>query len=404
MRKKLVKLAFFCIILFLLSTKNSFAVAVPCVGEACPTSFVQDILSKYKNILRVGTVPGISIPTVVSVPLVGVSDLNGIAVFEEQDNRFLQGQVVATGLPNPVVIANALAPDADIPSLHDKNYTTQLEVPTDGKPITTTLVYTTQSPITASELTISSAQYATPPTAVTVYAYDTKTNERKLVVYSANPFQENMLFPLTTARKWEVILNHYQPLRITEMNVVDAKEATTATLRFVAQPNFTYVLYLNPEEYVQLPIGESSANLISATNVKSLSGGAIMPNPLYKAADSDSDGVPNATDNCPTIKNSDQKRTDTSSPLGDACADFDQDGVANALDNCINIPNSDQSNVDGDKTGDLCDPEESRLTEKYPWIPLVGIAVGFGATFLIFATSIKKKNTTEEKTNSKNTP
>jgi hypothetical protein len=96
--------------------------------------------------------------------------------------------------------------------------------------------------------------------------------------------------------------------------------------------------------------------------------------------DSDDDGVPDDTDNCPTVPNSDQTNTDGDA-MGDACdddddadgifdiedncdlvanplqQDGDHDGVGNACDNCRGMPNPDQSNRDGDSTGDVCDPQ-----------------------------------------------
>jgi len=104
--------------------------------------------------------------------------------------------------------------------------------------------------------------------------------------------------------------------------------------------------------------------------------------------DADSDGVPDADDNCPNTPNANQSNVDGDS-LGDLCdtetgiagvgdcgdgfdndgdgatdgadtgcaADSDGDGVPNSSDNCPNTPNTNQSNVDGDSLGDLCDTE-----------------------------------------------
>jgi hypothetical protein len=70
----------------------------------------------------------------------------------------------------------------------------------------------------------------------------------------------------------------------------------------------------------------------------------------YVCVDGDGDGFgdPNhpenncATDNCPSIVNSDQ-------------ADSDGDGIGNACDNCVSLNNPDQIDTDGDGVGDLCD-------------------------------------------------
>lgn len=95
--------------------------------------------------------------------------------------------------------------------------------------------------------------------------------------------------------------------------------------------------------------------------------------------DSDGDGIPDDTDNCPAVANPNQTNTDGDS-MGDACdpdddsdgifdiedncdavanplqEDRDHDGVGDACDNCPGMSNEDQSNRDGDSTGDVCDP------------------------------------------------
>ncbi|MBU1537188.1 thrombospondin type 3 repeat-containing protein, partial [Myxococcota bacterium] len=58
--------------------------------------------------------------------------------------------------------------------------------------------------------------------------------------------------------------------------------------------------------------------------------------------DADTDGIPDAADNCPTVANPGQE-------------DSDGDGVGDACDNCINDANPGQENSDGDTLGDACD-------------------------------------------------
>lgn len=73
--------------------------------------------------------------------------------------------------------------------------------------------------------------------------------------------------------------------------------------------------------------------------------------------DTDGDGVPNATDNCPTVANASQVDTDGDG-IGDACdPDIDNDGVANAGDNCPTVSNSGQADADSDGIGDACDSD-----------------------------------------------
>jgi len=60
-------------------------------------------------------------------------------------------------------------------------------------------------------------------------------------------------------------------------------------------------------------------------------------------ADTDNDGIPDATDNCPLTPNLEQTNSDGDA-LGDAC------------DNCPEVSNPDQKDSDNDGTGDACEP------------------------------------------------
>jgi hypothetical protein len=64
--------------------------------------------------------------------------------------------------------------------------------------------------------------------------------------------------------------------------------------------------------------------------------------PYGTSNDLDFDGVPDPSDNCPTVANPDQ-------------ADSDGDGDGNACDNCISTPNPGQFDCDGDGIGDACE-------------------------------------------------
>jgi len=89
--------------------------------------------------------------------------------------------------------------------------------------------------------------------------------------------------------------------------------------------------------------------------------------------DSDGDGVGNMCDNCPDICNLQQLDADNDA-AGDVCdpepgcggcgedpceapciIDFDNDGIPDASDNCPDICNSQQMDADGDGVGDVCD-------------------------------------------------
>ena len=100
--------------------------------------------------------------------------------------------------------------------------------------------------------------------------------------------------------------------------------------------------------------------------------------------DGDGDGVTDDTDNCPDVSNPAQGDQDNDG-IGDLCdPDVDGDGVlndgdgsgsetdnpcedgetTNCDDNCVSSPNADQADNDQDGQGDVCDPDNTRLTNK----------------------------------------
>ena len=97
--------------------------------------------------------------------------------------------------------------------------------------------------------------------------------------------------------------------------------------------------------------------------------------------DTDSDGVPDVSDNCRTLPNPDQTNTDGDT-FGNICdddddndgipdnidnsplapnpgqEDIDNDGIGNVSDNCENDFNPGQSDNEGDGVGDICDSDD----------------------------------------------
>jgi sugar lactone lactonase YvrE len=72
----------------------------------------------------------------------------------------------------------------------------------------------------------------------------------------------------------------------------------------------------------------------------------VVPVRLEVQPDTDGDGVPDATDNCPDRANPDQ-------------ADADGDGLGDVCDNCPATRNPDQADSNGDGSGDACQPAVS---------------------------------------------
>ncbi len=110
-------------------------------------------------------------------------------------------------------------------------------------------------------------------------------------------------------------------------------------------------------------------------------GASVAGSGIYTGAiseeDRDGDGIPSATDNCPTIFNpirpmdkGAQADTDGDG-IGDACdvcpedktqacvgatgGDLDADGIPNGTDNCPELANPSQADADDDGVGDACD-------------------------------------------------
>ncbi len=84
--------------------------------------------------------------------------------------------------------------------------------------------------------------------------------------------------------------------------------------------------------------------------------------------DADSDGILDGSDNCPQDFNPDQADSDGDG-IGDACDvndDEDGDGVPDASDNCPQDPNPDQEDADEDGVGDACDPTADQDEDGIP--------------------------------------
>jgi probable HAF family extracellular repeat protein len=104
-------------------------------------------------------------------------------------------------------------------------------------------------------------------------------------------------------------------------------------------------------------INDAGQILVSGVYGGALHSGLLTP-------DDDQDGVPNASDNCPSVANPSQADSDRDH-IGDACdpdpndgprGDQDGDGVPNRRDNCLHVANSDQRDSDGNGVGDVCEP------------------------------------------------
>jgi hypothetical protein len=351
-------------------------------------SFAQAPGDENARFQQMFTVPAqdILVPTVVAVPL---PDLAGsrtqFLVVAAAANSYVASAFQREFATEPVSIIIKVngTPRA---SLVDNNQETNetFPVPETGTGLVEFFVQGTEA-LLASSFVIDLAQNVSLPVSIQVKA-DVGGGEQ-IVLAAARPRGTQVRFPQVTATNWYIAMEYIQPLRINELRFVqdDIQTDQYNSLRFLAQPETEYQVYLDPELYVAITTPEAG-NLTTDQDVLVLEETAVLrANPTFTYADSDSDTIADQFDNCVSLPNPEQIDINQNG-RGDVCDDYDKDGVINAVDNCQDTPNRNQADEDGDKIGDVCDEEESRVTEKYAWIPwaaMGGAILVFGSLFWI---------------------
>ena len=318
----------------------------------------------------------IIVPTVVEIALPSYTAQQS-EVFDSEKEMFVPSLLVSEEEPVSMSIGGSVS-DGSIEALIDGKSTTYGEFAVPEENIgETTVTITTTKPRRVSGVTVSLDDHIALPHTVEVRA------DGKLIVKQKRMLERHVSFQETVAQEWSFTFTYGQPLRITELGFLEDESITyTERIRFLAQPSHAYRLYLNPDRLVQLSLGERP-NLLGDTDILQIDFPSVLDNSLYVAADVDEDGVIDMHDNCVRVANPDQIDINANHK-GDACEDFDKDGRSNSTDNCPNIPNRNQKDTDGDDIGDACDGEESRTTEKYPWLPWVGIGIAFFVLIILF--------------------
>ncbi len=369
--------------------------------QALPPATVQQLVSAYRQYKDI-TVPDISVPTVVEVSLADAALARfDVAVLNQAQSVFephyFRQETFRNQIPMSVT-ANAPAANAQAMLDADPQTYTEFTVPADAA-ATAQIILTSEQPITSASLTFLLDSNVALPNSIAVHASDEAAGE-KIIVAPRELGDQTIAFPKTTAKQWTITLSHSQLLRITELRLhqENAAKQSTNAVRFLAQPAHTYRVYFDPDRYSAPPVGEAG-NLTSDTDVVILPAIAAEPNPAYVIADVDQDGVPDIRDNCVNIANADQQDKNANK-RGDACDDFDRDGLSNTIDNCPDAPNRNQADADGDGLGDVCDTEESRLTERYAWLPWLGI--GSAAVVLIILFTITGRSVINYRDHDKN--
>lgn len=360
------------------------------VHAVTPEDTINKIISAYRFYKEV-PVPQLTVPTVVEVPFTETT-------FERNEAVVLN---MSTGAFEPAFLKMSLSSKpanlslqttstiGSIRNMTDGNTRTYAEypLPQTGQGIAQIMVNAAPAITSASLTTLLDTNVAL-PTSIEIRA---RVGDTDTIVVAKKTMDGNTIrFPETTSNTWTITYTYAQPLRISELKFTE--DTSTApvkhSVRFLAQPKQVYRVYFDPDRSARPAVGESP-NLASARDVLQVPAGTTKENPDYRISDVDADSVPDIHDNCVAIANADQADVNGNG-RGDVCDDFDQDGVSNTTDNCPDKPNANQRDEDGDTIGDACDGEESRLTEKYAWLPWAGL--GFAAFTLIalFAIMVRK--------------
>ena len=377
----------------------SLIIFIPFISvSALSIDLTESAKSAYKQIQYLSA-PNIIVPTVVQLPLENIEIERGqFGVYDTVRQTFIPYQYTNSSFENLIpisIVTNAVSTSqAFNRHMVDNKVDTYTEfaLPVGDAPGNVTLTLSASQPITASKINLTLDAHVALPTSVRI----TTGVEKKTVLATVRPRSRTIAFPETTSSSWDITLTYSQPLRIAELQLTQLNAARTDSeyIRFLAQPNTSYEIYINPDRNGARTSGESG-NLSSNIDVLMLSSLSTVSNPRYVQADIDEDGIPDTRDNCIQTKNPDQADINNNG-RGDLCDDFDKDGRINSVDNCINLPNSNQRDEDGDGVGDACDEEESRITEKYKWIPWAGIGIAIVVIIALFARTVHEMRKTED--------
>jgi hypothetical protein len=351
-------------------------------------------ISKFKNVTKIDTL-NIKVPKVIEVPLDNIQYSMQTEVFNSTDSTFVPSIIIGKPLDDQSITVSSGG--RNMYNLYDNNYNTseRFEVNEEGESVITfNLEYS--KPISTSMHKLSLANNVSWPRKVTIKYIDENGAEK--IALNGLPYNSLLVFPEVTSSKYIVTFVYSQPLVITELSMdSNSNISNSLKLRFLAKPGNDYLLYSNSDVYIPISHTEMP-NLSDDNNIYKYNSGLVLSkNNYFVPNDADADNVPDTSDNCVTVSNTDQSDKDDNG-RGDACDDFDRDMMLNYVDNCPADPNVNQSDKDKDGVGDVCDKEESRLAEKYKWLPWLGIVaaiVVIGALGVVVVRDLKSKSINE---------
>ena len=374
------------------------------LGIGTATVFAQspNPITAFQTVTTI-TPADLVVPTVVSVPLSGLESHEQPVLITESPTGVPQPHYIHKSYTTSPASVTASVDGAVMSGLVDGDPRTIAHLPFNGDGRNeATITLRTSRLVRSTTISMNLPPFVSLPNEVEV----TAVNENKQRVYAVaqrNVSSRTITFPETTSSLWEITFIYNQPLRFEDLELIqlDAEATVEREVRFLAQPGQQYQLYLNPDRPIRVTAKEGG-NLRDDEGVLQLPPPTMSENPRYIPADRDDDGVLDAIDNCPTIANPNQVDVNRND-RGDACDDFDRDGILNYEDNCPDEPNRYQSDEDADGVGDACDGEESRLTERYAWLPWIAIGMAFLVLGGLFVLVVKKPETLASATGDQDT-
>lgn len=363
--------------------------ALPAIALKIPD--FSSTLGAYRYYKDIGSAQ-ISVPTVLEVRFFDefIERLN-FAVLDTTANSFEPYFLKEETFANEISLTASATPfNASVNGLHDGDTRTYADFPLpNNAPGNVKITLSSQVAVVSSSLTALLDANVALPNLVEIRAL--VNGQDKIVLAWQAMGGQTVRFPKTASSQWTINFTFSQPLRVSELvlHQDDVAKTSTSAIRFLAQPAHSYKIYFDPDRQAAPPVGEAG-NLKSARDILFIIAPSSQNNPFYVIADTDGDGAPDIYDNCVLIANSGQKDIN-SNKRGDVCDDFDQDGIINMKDNCPDKPNQNQLDTDGDGIGDPCDIEESRITERYAWIPWAGIGIAAVVLIALFTVTAMSK-------------
>lgn len=352
-----------------------------------------DVRSAFRSVYSIPTL-SLVVPTVVEVPVVLENGTNrDVTVFSLDANNAMirEGARLYSQADKKNISYEVKRGGMSLSSLSDGRFEgyEEFDAKDNGEISEVEIRVEFSQPVSVSTFQLYLGSYVALPETAKIRAI--VNGEEKILLSEKKVQSKTLSFPPTNAQVFIITMKHVQPLRLTEIEpgIENIKTTRKDTVRFLAQPNREYFVYVDADRSVA-PF-EREMPLLDGKDVLFFS--EIKPkisNTLYVKSDIDKDGIEDEKDNCVYVSNTDQMDINTNF-LGDACEDFDRDGVMNSVDNCRDTTNRIQLDSDNDGIGDECDTREDRFFERYTWILPISIVCVAGVLIVLILGVLRRE-------------